>query len=198
MDSGNRRGYAVNSFLNSVLKETIYVKQAEGFVNPEQPDWVYLLRKALYGLKQSAFECYNTLKAVLESPELQFKRIESDHAVLMVLTELSTVYLVLFVDDMAIFRDDEVLIGEIKAKLSSHFKMKDMGIMKRFLRLEIERNSFGDVIVSQKRYIERVLKRFGMQDCKPVYTPLPTNIRLHKRDYRIPKPPSTMVSTRRC
>ena len=101
----------------------------------------------------------------------------------MVCTELSTVYLALFVDDMAIFGDDEVLIGEIKAKLSSHFKMKDMGIMKRFLGLEIERNSFGDVIVSQKRYIECILKRFGMQDCKPAYTPLPTNIRLHKCNY---------------
>ena len=174
---------AVTAFLNSILKETIYVKQAEGFVDPEHPNWVYLLRKALYGLKQSAFEWYNTLKAVLESAELQFKRIESDHAVFLIRTELSTVYLALFVDDMAIFGDDEVLIGEIKAKLSSHFKMKDMGIMKRFLGLEIERNSFGDVIISQKRYIERVLERFGMQDCKPAYTPLPTNIRLRKRDY---------------
>jgi hypothetical protein len=174
---------AVTAFLNSILKETIYVKQAEGYVDPEHPDWVYLLGKALYGLKQSALEWYNTLKAVLESDELQFKRIESDHAVFMVRTELSTVYLALFVDDMAIFGDDEILIGEIKAKLSSHFKMKDLGIMKRFLGLEIERNSLGDVIVSQKRYIERVLERFGMQDCKPTYTPLPTNIRLRKRDY---------------
>src|SRR5208282_6086331 len=101
-----------------------------------------------YGLKQSAYEWYNTLKAVLESDELQFKRIESDHAVFIIRTELSTVYLALFVDDMAIFGDDEVLIEEIKAKLSSHFKMKDLGIMKRFLGLEIERNSGGDVILN--------------------------------------------------
>jgi len=174
---------AVTAFLNSYLKEVIYVKQAEGFVDPEHPDWVYLLRKALYGLKQSAFEWYHTLKAILESAELQFKRIESDHAVFIVRTELSTVYLALFVDDMAIFGDDEVLIAEIKAKLSSHFKMKDLGIMKRFLGLEIERNSCGDVMISQGRYIERVLERFGMQDCKPAHTPLPINIRLRKRDY---------------
>jgi len=128
---------AVTAFLNSILKETIYVKQAEGFVDPEHPDWVYLLGKALYGLKQSALEWYNTLRAVLESDELQFKRIESDHAVFVLRTELSTVYLALFVDDMAIFGDDEVLIREIKAKLSSHFKMKDLGIMKHFLGLEI-------------------------------------------------------------
>jgi hypothetical protein len=174
---------AVTAFLNSILRETIYVKQAEGFVDLEHPYWVYLLHKALYGLKQSALEWYNTLKAVLESAELQFKRIESDHAVFIIRTELSTVYLALFVDDMAIFGDDEVLIGEIKAKLSSHFKMKDLGIMKRFLGLEIERNSFGDVIISQHRYIERVLERFGMQNCKPAHTPLPTNLRLRKRDY---------------
>src|SRR5579859_6935756 len=174
---------AVTAFLNSTLKETIYVKQAEGYVDPKHPDWVYLLHKALYGLKQSALEWYNTIKAVLESTELQFKRIESDHAVFMVRTELSTVYLALFVDDMAIFGDDEELIGEIKAKLSSHFKMKDLGIMKRFLGLEIERDSSGNVIISQKHYIERVLERFGMQDCKPAYTPLPTNLRPRKRDY---------------
>ena len=68
------------------------------------------------------------------------------------------VYLALFVDDMAIFGDDELLIEEIKAKLSSHFKMKDLGIMKCFLGLEIECNSCGDVIISQRRYIEHVLE----------------------------------------
>ena len=40
----------------------------------------------------------------------------------MVHTELSIVYLTLFVVDMAIFGVDEVLIGEIKIKLSSHFE----------------------------------------------------------------------------
>jgi hypothetical protein len=49
---------------------------------------------------------------------------------------------------MAIFGDDEVFIEEIKAKLSSHFRMKNMGIMKRFLGLGIERNSFRDVIAT--------------------------------------------------
>ena len=67
----------------------------------------------------------------------------------MVHTELSIVYLTLFVDDMAIFGDDEVLIGEIKVKLSSHFKMNNLGIMKCFLGLEIECNSCGDVIISK-------------------------------------------------
>ena len=44
---------AVTAFLDSILKEIIYVKQAEGFVAAEHPNWVYLLNKVLYGLKQS-------------------------------------------------------------------------------------------------------------------------------------------------
>ena len=71
-------------------------------------------------------------------------------------------YLALFMDDMAIFEDNEILIAEIKIKLSSHFKMKDLEIMKRFPGLEIERNSYGDIIISQRCCIERVLERFGM------------------------------------
>ena len=46
----------VIAFRNSYLKEMIYIKQAEGFVDLEHPDWVYLLNKALYELKQSTFE----------------------------------------------------------------------------------------------------------------------------------------------
>jgi hypothetical protein len=97
--------------------------------------------------------------------------------VFIIRTELSTVYLAWFVDDIASFGDDELRIEEIKAKLSYHFKMNDLGIVQRFLRLEIERNSCGDVIISQRRYIKRIIEQFGMQDYKPAHTPLPINIR---------------------
>ncbi|GJT88257.1 retrovirus-related pol polyprotein from transposon TNT 1-94 [Tanacetum coccineum] len=41
------------TFLNSPLKEEVYVKQLDGFVDPYHPDKVYRLRKALYVLKQA-------------------------------------------------------------------------------------------------------------------------------------------------
>ncbi|GJY49862.1 retrovirus-related pol polyprotein from transposon TNT 1-94 [Tanacetum coccineum] len=41
------------AFLNGPLKEEVYVAQLEGFIDPDHPEKVYLLRKALYGLKQA-------------------------------------------------------------------------------------------------------------------------------------------------
>nr|GEY57736.1 retrovirus-related Pol polyprotein from transposon TNT 1-94 [Tanacetum cinerariifolium] len=39
-------------FLNDPLKEKVFVRQLDGFVNPDFPNHVYRLKKALYGLKQ--------------------------------------------------------------------------------------------------------------------------------------------------
>nr|GFC12861.1 Gag-Pol polyprotein [Tanacetum cinerariifolium] len=41
------------AFLNGELKEEIYVRQPEGFVDPNHPTRVYRLKKALYGLKHA-------------------------------------------------------------------------------------------------------------------------------------------------
>ncbi|GJW47287.1 integrase, catalytic region, zinc finger, CCHC-type containing protein [Tanacetum coccineum] len=41
------------AFLNSSLKEEVYVAQPDGFVDPDHPKKIYCLRKALYGLKQA-------------------------------------------------------------------------------------------------------------------------------------------------
>nr|GEU52690.1 hypothetical protein [Tanacetum cinerariifolium] len=44
-------------FLNSPLKEEVYVAQPDGFVHLNHPEKVYRLRKSLYGLKQAPRAC---------------------------------------------------------------------------------------------------------------------------------------------
>ncbi|GKF41790.1 retrovirus-related pol polyprotein from transposon TNT 1-94, partial [Tanacetum coccineum] len=55
------------AFLNGPLKEEVYVAQPEGFVDPDHPEQVYLLRKALYGLKQAPRAWYDELSNFLKS-----------------------------------------------------------------------------------------------------------------------------------
>ncbi|GKF94003.1 retrovirus-related pol polyprotein from transposon TNT 1-94, partial [Tanacetum coccineum] len=48
-------------FLNGPLKEEVYVKQPDGFVDPDHLEKVYRLRKALYGSKQASRAWYDAL-----------------------------------------------------------------------------------------------------------------------------------------
>nr|GEV11695.1 hypothetical protein [Tanacetum cinerariifolium] len=41
------------AFLNGNLREEVYVSQTDGFVDQDNPNYVYKLKKALYGLKQA-------------------------------------------------------------------------------------------------------------------------------------------------
>ena len=48
--------------------------------------------------------------------------------------------------------------------------MKDLGLIKYFLGIEFTQEE-GEVKMSQKRYLNKILERFGMADCKPRSTP---------------------------
>nr|GEX06197.1 hypothetical protein [Tanacetum cinerariifolium] len=45
------------AFLNGILRKGVYVSQSNGFVDPNNPNHVYILKKALYGMKQAPRTC---------------------------------------------------------------------------------------------------------------------------------------------
>jgi len=109
----------------------------------------------------------------------KFRRSNYDSCVYLKIVDGSAIYLLLYVDDMLIAAKDKSEIAKLKAQLSSEFDMKDLGAAKKILGMEItrERHS-GKLYLSQKGYIEKVLRRFNMHDAKPVSTPLAAHFRL--------------------
>ncbi|GAA0187557.1 transmembrane signal receptor [Lithospermum erythrorhizon] len=57
--------------------------------------------------------------------------------------------------------------------------MTDLGGMNYFLGIEVIQNRSG-TFICQKQYVEAVLRRFGMMDCKPVSTPMTTGFKLNQ------------------
>ncbi|KAJ9566365.1 hypothetical protein OSB04_002331 [Centaurea solstitialis] len=65
------------AFLYGHLKEEVYVSQPEGFVDPDHPDYVYVLDKALYGLKQAPRAWYEELSTYLLSKGFKKGSVDS-------------------------------------------------------------------------------------------------------------------------
>jgi hypothetical protein len=69
--------------------------------------------------------------------------------------------------------------GEIlwfKNNLADHFEIMDLGELDYILGIQVTRNRADrKIYLDQTSYINKVLARFGMQDCHPVSTPLAVN-----------------------
>jgi len=83
----------------------------------------------------------------------------------------NSLFLVLYVVDILLANNDIELLLETKTFLARNFEMKDLGEAAFILVIQIHRDHPRGVLdLSQETYIEKVLKRYGMQNCKPVDT----------------------------
>lgn len=74
---------------------------------------------------------------------------------------------------------DKSLVNKLKAQFSSEFDMKDLSPAKKMLGMEINIDFLDDIIfLSQRKYVMKMLERFGMQHCKAVGTPLVLHLKL--------------------
>eukprot|EP00253_Pinus_taeda_P011386 PITA_11386 len=83
--------------------------------------------------------------------------------------------IVLYFDDLILIGDDQ-LIKSCKEDLAREFEMKDMGLMHYFLGMELWQKD-GEVFVSQGKYAKEIFRRFHLEKCKPMQTPIASNRR---------------------
>jgi hypothetical protein len=131
------------------------------------------LKKALYGLKQAPRAWYAKINGYLMS--LGFNKSVVDPNLYYNIVCDKCMILVLYVDDLFL-TGSESLYVECKRALAFEFKMKDLGMMHYFLRLEVWQRT-DEILLSQGKYTVEILMKLGMIDCKSMPTPMVMNLK---------------------
>ena len=80
------------------------------------------------------------------------------------------------VDDIVIAGESSERITEVKKALSEKFDVKDLGELNYFLGVQvIQDHKDGKVWIGQPTFTESVLKKYGMEEAKPISTPVNVN-----------------------
>jgi hypothetical protein len=164
-----------NAFLHDTLSETVYCSQPTGFVDPAQPDCVYLLNKSLYELKQAPQAWYSRFTTYITS--LGFVEAKSDTSLFVFRRGTNTVYLLLYVDDIVLTASSAALLQQTISALKQEFAMKDLGPLHHFLGVSVQHQADG-LFLTQRQFALDILERAGMVDCKPVSTPVDTQAKV--------------------
>ena len=92
------------------------------------------------------------------------------------------VFLVLYVDDILLIRNDIPILQSVKTWLSQKFFMKDLGEVSYILGIKIYKDRFKRMLgLSQSRYTDLVLKRFNMEESKRGYLSMSHGIQFSKK-----------------
>eukprot|EP01018_Ginkgo_biloba_P015525 Gb_39735 [translate_table: standard] len=169
-----------SAFLNGDLSEEVYMEQPPGYVQKGKEDHVCHLKKALYGLKQAPRAWYEKIDRYFLDTGFVRSSVDSN-LYMKVRDSMSVTFVVLYVDDLLITRNDVSMISDLKKDLQMNFEMTDLGLLHYFLGIEVWQTP-GRVFISQAKYIWEVLRRFRMEDCKPTCTPMETGTKLSVQD----------------
>ena len=170
------------AYLNAPIDCEVYVDQAEGFevpANQAESRLVYKLNKSLYGLKQSGRNWNSMLHGYLIDND--FIQSLVDPCVYVRKTEHDLVIIIVWVDDLIIAASSDAVMGSVKKALKQKFVLKDLGKLAYFLGIHFEQGN-GYVKMNQKRYLNKLLEKFGMLDCKPRCTPSEQKITCNEND----------------
>ncbi|MBW0460452.1 hypothetical protein O181_000167 [Austropuccinia psidii MF-1] len=185
-----RQADFVTAYLNSELneEESVFSSPPEGFcewIRESKPEtyeekrtkdfmknpteYVLKLKKSLYGLTQAAQSWYQTLKNWL----INFGFIPSNADPCLFIRGRTILFA--WVDDILIVGNDS---NQVINGLKEQLKIKDLGPASHLLGIRIIRDRLDHITINQTHYIEELLKKYNMEDCKTTSTSMQSNIKL--------------------
>ncbi|GJU55150.1 retrotransposon protein, putative, ty1-copia subclass [Tanacetum coccineum] len=167
------------AFLNGYLDEDIYMVQPEGFVDPKHPRKVCKLQRSIYGLKQASRSWNKRFDE--EIKRFGFDQNLDEPCVYQKASGSNVTFLILYVDDIIIMGNHIPSLQSVKNYLGKCFSMKDLGEAAFILGIKIYRDRSKRLIgLSQNAYMDKILKRYKMDNSKRGTIPMQERLDLNK------------------
>ena len=159
------------AFLNAFLEEELYMMQPKGFVDPENADKVCKLQRSIYGLVEASRSWNKRFDEVIKA--FEFIQVYGEACIYKKVSGSSIAFLILYVDDILLIGNSIELLESVKEYLNKSFSMKDLGEAAYILGIKIYRDRSRRLIaLSQSIYLDKVLKKFKMDQSKKGFLPV--------------------------
>nr|GEW53236.1 hypothetical protein [Tanacetum cinerariifolium] len=122
----------------------------------------------------------NNMRFDEEIKKIGFTKNPDEPCVYLKASGSNVTFLVFYVDDMLLIGNNVAMLQEVKSWLCKCFSIKDLGEAAYILEIKIIHDRSKRLITfSQSAYLEKILKKFRMENSKKGYTPI-----MEKPDYR--------------
>ncbi|KAL5736254.1 hypothetical protein ACOSQ2_031042 [Xanthoceras sorbifolium] len=109
--------------------------------------------------------------------KFEYQQINSDHTLLFKHKGNIITILIIYVDDIIVTGNNDLEMTNLQRHLATEFKMKDLGVLRYFLGIEVARSKHR-IFLSQRKYVLNLHTETGMLASKPTDTPMDKNHKL--------------------
>jgi len=124
------------TFLNSVMKEDVYMKLPTGF-KIDGKEYCKVL-KSIYGLKQAAHDWYETQDAFLMGHDKRLRKSTSEPCLYFIWTDGLKVVISTHVDDYVIATDNPAWYLKFMTAFGKEYEINDLGRVSHVLQMQVE------------------------------------------------------------
>lgn len=146
----------------------------QGYKSPKL-GLVCKLNKSLYGLRQASRQWFCKFSSTLF--QQGFTQSKNDYSLFTYGSRSSLVVLLVYVDDIILAGHSSTCVAKVQQKLQSMLKLKVLGSLIYFLRMEIAKSNKG-ISLCQRKNALPLLDDIGYLGCKPAFLPMDPNLKL--------------------
>nr|GEW75544.1 retrovirus-related Pol polyprotein from transposon TNT 1-94 [Tanacetum cinerariifolium] len=132
-------------------------------------------KEALYGINQAPKAWYDRLKAFLL--DHMYTMVFVDNTLFTKKKDSHITLVHIYVDDIIFGSTCQDLFDDFSKIMHDEFEMSMMGKLNFFLGLKIKQLEDG-IFFNQSKYVMEILKKFGLENSKPIKTPMSSKTKL--------------------